>query len=152
MANYGGKVSNSDDIIDSRDVIERITELSDLQSILEDAKNELESADTDEERDEAQEAVDESEMDFGEDEDEELAALLALQDEASGYSNGDWPHGATLVRDSYFTEYAEDLVKDIGDLPRNIASYLVIDWEATAENIKQDYTKVDFDGEAYWIR
>jgi hypothetical protein len=27
-----------------------------------------------------------------------------------------------------------------------------IDWEATARNVRTDYTAVDFDGVTYWIR
>jgi hypothetical protein len=40
----------------------------------------------------------------------------------------------------------------IGDMPKEIPSYIVIDWDATAENIQADYTSVDFDGVTYWIR
>src|SRR6266404_4049110 len=46
----------------------------------------------------------------------------------------------------------EDFCKDIGDLPREIPAYMVIDWEATAENLKTDYTSVEFDGITYWVR
>jgi hypothetical protein len=28
----------------------------------------------------------------------------------------------------------------------------VIDWEATANGMQQDYKQVDFDGETYWYR
>ena len=111
-------ISNSDDVIDSRDVIARIEELEDSDD---------------------------------DDDKEELDALKALAEEAKGYAP-DWHYGATLVRDSYFTEYAEELCKDIGDLPKVIPHYIEIDWEATARNIQQDYTEVDFDGVAYWIR
>lgn len=85
------------------------------------------------------------------DEADELKALEALASEAEDYA-ADWAFGATLIRDSYFTDYAEELVKDIGDLPDKISSYIVIDWEATAGNLKADYTSVDFDGVAYWVR
>lgn len=59
---------------------------------------------------------------------------------------------AQLIRESYFTEAMRELVSDIGDLPKDVPGYLVIDWEATAENLKVDYTAVDFDGVTYYVR
>ena len=82
---------------------------------------------------------------------EELAALRALAAEVEMYAN-DWTYGATLIRDSYFVEYCQDLVSDTGDLPRDIPPYLVIDWNATAENLRVDYTSVEFGGVTYWVR
>ncbi len=113
-------ISNSDQVIDSRNVISRIEELEG-EDLLE------------------------------QDEQDELKALKTLEEEAEGYSD-DWKHGSTLIRDDYFTEYAEELCKDIGDLPSEIPWYIEIDWEKTAEHIKADYTEVDFDGVSYWIR
>lgn len=62
-------------------------------------------------------------------------------------------HGESLIRDSYFEEYAEQLADDIGAIDRN-AKWPVncIDWEKAARELQYDYTEVDFDGEAYWIR
>jgi hypothetical protein len=81
----------------------------------------------------------------------EFETLKTFADEAEGYAP-DWTYGATLVRDSYFTTYAQELCEDIGDVPRNLPSYIEIDWEATARNIRQDYTSVEFDGVTYWVR
>ena len=57
--------------------------------------------------------------------------------------------GVTLIPESEFVEYAEQLCIDCGDLPRDIPHYIVIDWEATADNIKQDYSDIDFEGKTY---
>ena len=84
-------------------------------------------------------------------EDEELNSLESLANEASGYAP-DWEYGEALIRESYFTEYAIDMLKDCGDLPDNIPWYIEIDEEATASNIMQDYTAVDFDSVTYYIR
>ncbi len=134
------EVSNSEDILDSRDVIKRIEE---LQS----ERDDLEFMD-DEEKPlaERQKEFDESE------EGEELKALLALQDEAEGYAS-DWRYGETLIRDSYFKEYAEQLAEDIGAINRD-ASWPnnCIDWERAADELQTDYTSVDFDGVTYWVR
>ena len=41
---------------------------------------------------------------------------------------------------------------DIGDLPKDLPAYIVIDWDKTANNIEADYTTVDYDGVEYLIR
>ena len=116
--------SNRNDVIDSRDVIERIAEL----------KDEIEGLATDSE--ELGEAMD------------ELATLEALQAEAEDYAP-DWRHGEALIRDSYFTDYAREYAEDIGELG-SMAAY--IDWDRFASDLQMDYTSVDFDGVTYWIR
>lgn len=132
-------VSNSEDVLDSRDILERIEELeSELEgSVADTAAGTITSADG--ETDLTAEAA-------------ELLALKALADEAEPYCP-DWIHGATLIRDSYFKEYAEELADDIGAInkdqtwPNNC-----IDWDEAARQLQQDYTSVDFDGITYWVR
>ena len=126
-------ISNFDDLIDSRDVIARIEELT-----------------------EARDAFDEEHGATGwqevhADEAEELAILEALAEEGKSCAP-DWEHGETLIRDSYFTEYAQELLEDCGDLPKNLPHYIQIDWEATARNIRMDYTPIEFGDVTYWIR
>lgn len=115
-------ISNIDDIIDSRDVIARI---EDLESDIEHGQNE--SGDV-----------------------EELKSLKTLAEECEDYS--DWKHGETLIRDSYFTDYCKEMLEDMGSLPKDLPNFIVIDWEATADNLKADYTYVDYAGVEYWIR
>lgn len=123
-------ISNSDDVIDSRDVIARIEEL------------EAELAD----------AHDDSEQNDVLDMRAELEALQALATEGANYAP-DWEHGETLVRDSYFKEYAQQLAEDIGAInsdatwPNNC-----IDWDMAARDLRMDYSAIDFDGVTYWIR
>ena len=82
---------------------------------------------------------------------DELKALQSLAEEAEGYAE-DWHYGTTLIRESYFVEYCQELCSDIGALPKEIPSYVVIDWEATAENLKADYTEVEFGDVTYLVR
>ena len=128
-------VHNGQDVIDSRDVIARIKELEDLIA-----------------EDDARDPTDESDEPVaGEDEREELRVLLALQDEASG--SPDWQHGETLISDSYFETYAQELAEDIGAINRDSRwPNDCIDWEKAAEALQQDYMSVEFDGVTYWIR
>lgn len=118
-------ISNTEDVLDVRDIIERFEELE-----------------SSEDRDEYDE--------------QEFKSLQSLLDELCGNGGdeqwkGDW-YPLILIREDYFEEYCEELVSDIGDLPREIPSYIEIDWKATAENIKVDYFSVDFDGVTYWTR
>jgi hypothetical protein len=136
-------ISNTDDVIDSRDVIERIEELEGERDALVEAIADA-GADF---LDETQKEL----ADWDEENKAELDALKALVEEAEGYAPG-WRYGAALVRDSYFEDYARELLEDIGDIPRNLPHYIEIDWEATARNIQVDYTAVNFDGVCYWVR
>lgn len=114
-------VTNYEDIIDSRDIIERIEELSGFDT-----------RDADEQR--------------------ELDALEALQNEAEGYAP-DWKYGAALVRDSYFETYARELAEELttGGVVLNWP-YTCIDWAEAARELKMDYTELEFDGVSYWVR
>lgn len=135
-------ISNQDDVIDSRDVIARIDELEgerDDHPMPNDG-----SGDDDAIRFEAwREAHPEDAT--------ELAALQALTAEAEGY--GDWAHGETLIRDSHFKAYAQELADDLGLISADARwPATCIDWEEAAEELKQDYTAYDFDGVTYWGR
>jgi hypothetical protein len=142
-------INNAADIIDSRDIIARIEELQDERQGLADELEEAAAGDDEAATEAAQAALQDWD---GTEEGQELRALLALQDEAEGYVD-DWRHGAPLIRGSYFTEYAQQMAEDIGAINRNAAWPLMhIDWDAAAEDLKQDYTSVDFDGVEYWVR
>jgi hypothetical protein len=145
-------ISNNDDVIDSRDVIERIAQLEDEKEsfILEYSALPEEDApswgDVLEAQTDAESKWDET------DEGQELKALQGLAEEAEGYA-ADWKYGETLIRDSYFEDYAKELARDIGAInddahwPNNC-----IDWEEAASELQVDYTSVEFSGVTYWIR
>lgn len=117
-------LNNSDDLIDSRDVIARIASLED---------------------DAEAGTLDDGEAD-------ELAALKALAEEAEGCAE-DWLHGVTLIRDTYFEDYARELAEEIGALKDDAAwPCTCIDWERAAHELQMDYTAVEFDGVTYWVR
>lgn len=153
-------------IIDSRDIIARFDDLNDdrenLESEIEDKKQALdefrETMDPEKDEDDEKETELSDELKDAKqaledwDDIEEWQALKNLIDQCEGY--GDWRHGETLIRDDYFTEYAEDLASDIGDYdPRNVRwPYTCIDWEKAADELKRDYMQVEFDGTTYWTR
>lgn len=153
-------ISNSEDILDSRDIIDRIDELEStldsLQFDVEEAQEAVSDPDSILSMDErmetlniAREALDEFEN--GE-EGEELKTLLALQEEAEGYSS-DWKYGAQLIRDSYFKDYAQELAEDCGMLENcNQWPATCIDWDQAARELQMDYSCIEFDGVTYWTR
>ena len=144
------EISNTQDVIDSRDVIKRIEELEAEKQELEEILNGLvkEWGEV-EEKEEAAEALIEWKDNYG----EELEVLKAFAEECEGYAE-DWLYGAQLISEDYFTEYCEEFCKDIGDIPQELPWYIAnhIDWDAVAGEIKADYTEVDFDGATYYVR
>ena len=120
------KIDNTQDVIDSRDIIKRIEELEILISGESESDDFLEYTD-------------------------EYDKLVSLKEECEQYSS-EWKYGIALIHESYFEYYVQDLLLDIGDFPRDIPWYIAIDWEKTVDNIKIDYRSIDFDGETYYIR
>jgi hypothetical protein len=82
----------------------------------------------------------------------ELRDLRALAEEAEPYAS-DWRYGETLIRESHFERYAEELAYDCGMVPKGLAWPMTcIDWEQAARELQHDYTPVDFDGVTYYVR
>src|SRR5262245_2685982 len=128
-------VDNNQDVIDSRQIIARIEELENDIELAEIPDNEIGGPN-----------------DTMTEERAELATLQALSEEAAGYAS-DWNHGETLIRGTYFTEYAQQLADDIGAIPDGVRWPLTcIDWDKAAEELQQDYTALDWDGVEYWVR
>jgi hypothetical protein len=129
------EISNSDDVIDVRDVIARFEEL----------ETELDDAHEDSETNEALDLR--AEFDT-------LKELLSDLESNGGDEEwrGAW-YPVTLVRDSYFRDYAQEEAEDL-DLVKSDARwpYTCIDWRQAAEELKQDYSTVEFDGVTYWYR
>lgn len=87
------------------------------------------------------------------DEAEELRDLKAFIEEAEGY--GDFQHGETCIRDSYFEEYAQEFAEDICEGYRKQSQnwpFTCIDWEKAARELQYDYTSADLAGVTYWFR
>lgn len=157
-------ISNSDDIIDIRNVIARVEALQEEREALVDTSQEANAAymgarEDDviqtllEQRDAAVAALTE----WDGENDEELKHLVALLDECRGNGGdeqweGDW-YPVTLIRDSYFKTYAQELADDIGAIDANATwPNTCIDWDRAARELRMDYTSVSFDGVDYWVR
>lgn len=110
----------------------------------EDLQNEIDSFDT----------LDESDFDTVEEfeaacdeQDEDIAILKDEQDtisEAQFLSRDDY-----LIHEDEFEEYVMELVDELyGEIPH----WITVDWEATADNVKMDYTVVELENETYYYR
>lgn len=127
------EITSSDDYIDVRDVIERVEYL----------ETELESTEDSEGGDSLER--------------EELATLTALLDDLRGNGGdhewkGDW-YPVSLIRQTYFQDYAQELAEDIGAIDKNAGWPLgYIDWEAAADALLMDYTSTEFEGITYYYR
>jgi uncharacterized protein YukE len=134
-------IDNSQNVLDSRDITERIEELESEQTELMgdwDGSSEL--------------TAPAEFLAWEEEHGEELDTLRKLAEEGES-AVADWKYGETLIRDSYFEEYAQELASDIGAIDRN-ASWPAchIDWKAAAESLQQDYTSIEFGDVTYWVR
>lgn len=142
--------TNSDDIIDSRDVIARIAELKGERAALAEAVEDAQADDTSEVAAKIRDAAADLHL-WDEENADELRALKSLAEEGEG--SPDWSHGETLIRASYFETYAQELADDIGAIPNNASWPLTcIDWDRAAHELKMDYFTVTFDGVDYLIR
>ena len=130
-------ISNTDNTIDSRDVIARIEELEAERVAIESPDSVfIETKRLIEEFDNSEEG-------------QELIALKALAEQGEDYAP-DWKYGAQLIHEDYFEEAMDELLEECGDIPRDLPSYLTITVDYDA--LEQDYTELDFDGQTYYIR
>lgn len=66
--------------------------------------------------------------------------------------NGAW-YPMTLIRDSFFQEYAMELAWEVGSIDSEVKwPHNCIDWELASRELKYDYSSVQIDGEIYWTR
>lgn len=81
----------------------------------------------------------------------ELAVLEKLVGELRGYGGdhqweGDW-YPASLISESYFTDYARELAHDIYGTELRDAKWPFshINWEDAADALRQDYSSIDME-------
>jgi hypothetical protein len=140
-------IDNMQDLLDVRDLIARVEELEEEREELIEAVGEA----TDKEM--ARQAIRDWEALWL----NELETLASLMDDMKGYGGdeqwrGDW-YPLTMIRDSYFKNYAMELAEDIGAIPADTAwPCTCIDWDKAARELRTDYTSVEYDGISYWVR
>jgi hypothetical protein len=132
------------DVIDSRDL------LNELRGLLEDSSYDY----SDDPADDPETWPAYNQLDQDERERVQMLrdVLAELPDETVDSPHGNsW--GCTLIPEDDFAEYAEEFAADIGAINRDAEWPLNhINWEAAAEALKADYTRVDLDGTTYLAR
>ena len=128
------------EILDTRDLQKRLDELKAEHETLKDAVEEADQDDLQAAKDELKEFEESEEF-------TEMKELQGLSEEIS-----EWKYGESLIPEDDFEEYCQELLSDIGDLPKDIPWYIEIDWEKTAQNIKMDYSEVEYLGTTYLYR
>ena len=163
MAN---SITTYDDTIDSRNVIERIEELeAEREGLIEavtEAETQLNNAVGAEEIAAANNAValaqdDLDNFDVYDDQGVELTKLKEFAEEVESQGvTTEWEDGAYFIRDSYFTEHAQEEAESCCEMPPSNQGinwpYCCIDWEKAADMLKMDYSCIEFDGIDYWVR
>jgi hypothetical protein len=130
--------SNTDDIIDVRDIIARVEE---LEALVPETPEDVMPG-TGEEREENALELD------------ELTNLLDALEGMGGdeQRRGDW-YPVTLVRDSYFRDYAQETAEDCGLIPEDAGwPSRCIDWDQAARELRMDYSSIEYGGVTYWTR
>ena len=81
---------------------------------------------------------------------EELAAAKALIEELG---EEDAEAGLYLIHEDNFEDYAQEFAEDIGAIPKDLnwPAYC-IDWERAANDLRMDYTSVEYQGVSYLYR
>lgn len=122
------KLDITDDIIDIRDIIERVEE---LESEIE-ANGESEHI-------------------------AEWKLLTSILHDLEGMGGDEQWRGAwypvTLIRDSYFETYAQEFAEDIGAVKSDAQwPHTCINWAYAARELQYDYSAVDIGDNIYWTR
>lgn len=117
------RIDNTQDLLDSRDVIARIEELEELI---------------------AGEITREEFLAYT----QEHYILTTLTEQCEDY--GDWAYGETLIHRNYFETYMDEMIDDCYDIPRDLPDFIILTLDYDA--LEQDYMSVDFDGQEYLMR
>ena len=87
----------------------------------------------------------ESWKEYFEDELKEIEEIDDVENELGS----EFEYGVTLVDVDDWEEFVEQDLEDIGYIPKDFPSWIEIDWEATANNVKVDYMEVTYQGNSY---
>lgn len=61
-----------------------------------------------------------------------------------------WLEGVTLIRDSFFVQYAKATAADASDM--NVWPLQHINWVNAVEAFKAKHVPIDFEGVTYWVK
>ena len=133
-------------------------ELNDLQNELYDIENEEDYADKRIDIDNKLEEIAEKENEIQDCEfeynrySEELAELESLKEEIESDSDEGFEYGIQLIHESDIDNYLDELLEACGYIPKDMPSWIEINWGATYDNMKQDYSEIELNGNTFYVR
>lgn len=133
-------------------------ELNDLESELYDIENEDDYADKQNDIDSKLEEIADKENEIQECEleynrySEELSELESLKEEISDNSDEGFKYGIQLIHVNDIDEYLHDMLIDCSYIPKDLPAWIEIDWQATYNNMKDDYNEIELNGNTFYVR
>ena len=139
--------------LDTRDLIEERNDLKQqiLDSFLETFEHYAEQTETFEDILFEEEEIQSWKEGF-EDELKEIEEIDTLEDEINSYAGDNFDDGVYLIDADDFEDFVEQDLEDLGYIPKDFPTWIEIDWKATANNVQQDYSEVEFRGTNYLFR
>ena len=138
--------------MDSRDLQERKEELQEqvLESFLETFEHYAEQTETFEDIQWDEEELDSWKLDW-QDEINETTCIDDLEDEVS---SSEWDFGIYFIPEDEFEDYCKEFLEECGDIPRELPFCIEnnIDWGGVADDLRIDYSEVEFQGTTYLFR
>ena len=130
-------------------------ELNDLESELYDIENEEDYNEIDidnklEEIADKENEIQECEFDYNR-YSEELAELEDLKEEIENNSDEGFEYGIQLIHENYIDDYLDELLEACGYLPKDLPHWIKIDWQATYDNMKEDYNEIELNGNTFYV-
>jgi len=96
---------------------------------------------------------DDEECEMNGSEEQELEELFELESELGMTLEAADQNGLYFIDEDYFVQYAMEFAEDIG-VVFDGASWPCthIDWEAAADELRMNYTEVEYEGNTYLVR
>ena len=83
---------------------------------------------------------------------EELAELESLKEEIESNSDEGFEYGIQLIHENDIDDYLDGLLEDCGYLPKDLPYWIEINWQATYDNMKEDYNEIELNGNTFYVR
>ena len=133
-------------------------ELNDLQNDLYDIENEDDYADKQNDIDNKLEHIAEKEKEIQDCEIEynryveEIEELEALKEEIENNSDEGFEYGIQIIHENDIDDYFSEMLFDCGYIPKDMPQWIEINWQATYNNMKQDYNEIELNGNTFYVR
>jgi hypothetical protein len=86
-------------------------------------------------------------------EEQELEELLELESELGCTLESADQNGLYFIDEDYFEDHARELAEEVGAINSDLEWPCThIDWSAAADELRSDYTEVEYDGNNYLVR